>query len=80
MIFTNLEDKEWVFEDCPYFFNNVGLFMRHWEECYSPNQEKLLAAPFWVQLFTLSVDFWDPYILEGIGNSIGNFVKVTDST
>lgn len=48
VIFMNLEDKERIFEEGPYFMNNAGLFMRHWEERYNPNAEKLLAAPVWV--------------------------------
>jgi len=28
-IFANLEDKERVFEEGPYFMNNAGLFMKH---------------------------------------------------
>lgn len=29
VIFSNLDDKERIFADGPYFFNNAGLFMRH---------------------------------------------------
>jgi len=60
--------------------NNAGLFMRHWEDRYNPDEEKLLAAPIWVRLFGLPMEFWDPEILEGISNSIGTFVKVVEST
>lgn len=80
IIFMNLEDKERIFEEGPYFMNNAGLFMRHWEERYNPDAEKLLAAPVWVRLFGLPSEFWKPDILEGIGNSIGDFVKVAEST
>lgn len=80
VIFVNLEDKERIFEEGPYFMNNAGLFMRHWEERYNPDAEKLLAAPVWVRLFGLPSEFWNPEILEGIGNSIGAFVKVAEST
>jgi len=54
--------------------------MRYWEECYNPNKEKFLAAPIWVRLFGLPMDSWDLEILEGIGNTIGSFVKITEST
>lgn len=80
IIFSNLEDKERIFDDGPYFFNNVGLFMRHWEECYNPDKEKMLVAPIWVQLFGIPIEFWDLEILEGIKNSIGTFIKVADTT
>lgn len=54
--------------------------MRYWEEYYNLNQEKFMAAPVWVRLFSLPVDFSNPEILEGIGNYIARFVKVVDST
>jgi len=54
--------------------------MRHWKECYNPNEGKLLATRVSVRLFSLPIYFWDPEILGGIGNSIGNFFKVADST
>ena len=44
-IFTNLEDKDRVFEEGPYFMNNAGLFMKYWEERYNPEKEKMLDAP-----------------------------------
>ena len=76
VIFENLEDKERTFEEGPYFMNNVDLFMRHWEERYNSDNEKMLAAPIWVRLFGLPVEFLDHDILKGIGNTIGTFVKV----
>jgi len=79
-IFASLEDKERIFEEGPYFMNNVFLFMRHWEDRYNPDNEKSLVAAIWVRLFELPMEFWDPDILEGIGNSIETFVKVAEST
>eukprot|EP00253_Pinus_taeda_P012662 PITA_12662 len=40
----------------------------------------MLAALVWIKLFGLQMEFWDPEILEGIGNAIGSFVKVAEST
>lgn len=31
-------------------------------------------------MFGLPTDFWDPEILEGIGNTIGSFVKIAETT
>eukprot|EP00253_Pinus_taeda_P015231 PITA_15231 len=69
-----------MFENGPYFYDNVGLFMRYWEECYNPDKEKILAAPVWVRLFGLPMDICDLEILEGIGNTIGSFVKIAETT
>lgn len=79
IIFPNMQDKEKVFKNGPYFYYNVGLFMRYWEECYNPDKEKFLATLVWVRLFGLPTDFWDPKILEGIGNTIGSFVKIAET-
>jgi len=60
--------------------NSAGLFMRHWEDCYNLDKEKMLAAPICIRLFGLPIEFWDPEILEGIGNTIGTFFKVAGTT
>lgn len=54
--------------------------MKFWEERYNPDNEKMLEATIWVRLFRLTVEFWNPEILEGIGNTIGAFVKVANTT
>jgi len=76
VIFSNLQDKERAFENGPYFYYNAGLFMRYWEECYNLDKEKNLLSPVCVRLFGLPMDFSDSEILEGIGNTIGSFVKI----
>lgn len=80
VIFSNLEDKERTFEGGPYFMKNAGLFLRHWEDRYNPNHEKMLVALIWVRLFRFPMEFWEPDILEGIGNTSGTFIKVAEST
>lgn len=80
VIFANLEDKERIFEGGPYFMNNIELFLRHWEDSYNPDHEKMIVAPIWVRLFSLPMEFCDPDMLEGIGNIVGTFVKVAEST
>lgn len=54
--------------------------MRYWKECYNSYKEQFLVAPVWVRLFALPINFWDLEILEGIGNSIRRFVKITNFT
>jgi len=39
-----------------------------------------MAAPVWVRICRLPMNFWDPEILEGIGNTIGKFVKIPETT
>lgn len=58
--------------------NSVRLFLRYWEECYNPDKEEFLEALVWVRLFSLLDELSEPNILEGIGNVIGQFMKVLD--
>lgn len=37
-------------------------------------------APVWVRLYHLLIDFWIPEILEGIGQTLGQFFKVSEVT
>ena len=70
-IFTLLEDRDYVMEGGPYFFNYVGLFLRSWVECFNPDLEKFAWAPVWVDLYSLPQDYWDEEMLKDIGNALG---------
>jgi len=80
LIFSNIEDKEMIFDGGPYFMNNAGLFMRYWVDCYNLDKEKMLLALISIRLVGLPMELWDPEILKGIGNTIGSFVKVEKYT
>jgi len=80
VIFFNLKDREQAFDNGPYFYNNDGLFLHFWEDCYNLDKETFMVSLVWVRLFGLPTDFCDPDILEGIVNSIGSFIKIADTT
>jgi hypothetical protein len=69
-----------VFEEGPYFFNSIGLHMRFWTERFAPEKEDFTAASVWIRMYSLPREFWEPEILEGIGNTIGSFVKIYEVT
>jgi hypothetical protein len=69
-----------VFEEGPYFFNSTGLHMRFWIERFSPEKENFTEAPVWIRMYSLPREFWEPEILEGIGNTLGSFVKISEVT
>jgi hypothetical protein len=80
VIFYNLEDKDRVFENGPYFFNSAGLFLRFWTERFSPDKEDFTMAPVWIRLYSLPQEFWLEEILMGIGNTLGQYVKASEAT
>jgi hypothetical protein len=80
IILYNLEDKDRIFENGPYFFNSAGLFLRYWTERFSPDKEDFTMAPIWIRLYSLPQEFWLEEILMGIGNTIGQYVKASEAT
>jgi hypothetical protein len=80
IILYNLEDKDRIFENGPYFFNSAGLFLRFWTERFSPDQEDFTMAPVWIRLYSLPQEFWLEEILMGIGNTLGQYVRASEAT
>jgi hypothetical protein len=80
IILYNLEDKDRIFENGPYFFNSAGLFLRFWTESFSPDKEEFTMAPVWICLYYLPQEFWVEEILIGIGNTLGQCVKASEAT
>jgi hypothetical protein len=56
-IFSNLTDRDNIFEEGPYFFNSVGLHLRYWIERFTPEKEEFMEAPVWVRLYSLAQEF-----------------------
>jgi hypothetical protein len=53
IILYNLEDKDKIFENGPYFFNSGGLYLRFWTDCFNPKKEEFSYAPVWIRLYSL---------------------------
>jgi hypothetical protein len=80
IILYNLEDKDRIFENGPYFYNSAGLFLRFWSERFSPDKEDFTMAPVWIRMYSLPQEFWLEEILMGIGNTLGHYVKASEAT
>ena len=37
-------------------------------------------APIWIRLYSLPSEYWDPEILEDLGNCLGKFIKIYEQT
>jgi hypothetical protein len=56
-IFTSLEGKDIVFENDPYFFNSVDLFLHPWTKQFIPDKEDFTVAPVWIRLYSLLQEY-----------------------
>jgi hypothetical protein len=64
----------------PYFFNSAILYLRNWIERFNPDKEDFTWALVWIRLYSLPRDYWDEETLRDIGNSLGDFVKISYQT
>ena len=80
IIFFNEEDRTKIFENSPYFYNSTGLFLRPWQKRFDPNKENLMISLVWIRMYSLPMEYWKEEILMDIGNTLANFIKVSEQT
>lgn len=80
MVFSNIEDKDRIFEGGPYFYAASSLYMRPWMMNFVPEWETFTSVPVWVRLYSLPLDYWQTESLVSIGNKLGRFVKASEAT
>lgn len=80
VIFTYIEDKNWIMYGGPYFFNSVGLYRHNWVEHLNTYKQYLTWSLVWIRLYTLNQDYWDELTLWDIYNALGEFIKTAKET
>jgi len=73
--FTSKEITDTIISIGPWFSGTAGLFMTPWFKDFDPNKMTVTKMPVWVRLHNLPLHFWSERVLEGIGNSIGKYIK-----
>ncbi|XP_057862719.1 uncharacterized protein LOC131071037 [Cryptomeria japonica] len=71
VIFLNLMDRNRAFEGGPYFFNQVGLFIKPWHMGFNSAEEIPSQVPVWIRLPRLPLEFWREDILHSISLLLG---------
>ena len=77
IFFISLEDRNRVFDGGPYFYYLIGLFLRLWKEKFRTEKEDMRITPVWITLYSLPGEYWDPKILEDLGNFLGKFIEIS---
>jgi len=54
--------------------------MRLWRENFTPEKEDFTRVPVWVHLYSLLTDYWAPSVLKGIGDQLGEYIKMSEGT
>jgi len=72
---TSKEVRDSIISSGPWFWGTSGLFMTPWFPDFDPNKMTVTKMPVWVRLYNLPLHFWNEQVLEGIGNSLGKYIK-----
>jgi len=70
--FNTVQEKENIINKRQWFWGNAGLFMTPWFLEFDANT----MVPVWDRLHNLRLHFLHHQALEGIGNSVGQFLKI----
>ncbi|XP_057871389.2 uncharacterized protein LOC131077832 [Cryptomeria japonica] len=80
VIFSSIADRNRAFEGGPYFFNQVGLFIKPWHMGFNSAEEIPSWVPVWVRLSRLPLEFWREDILHSISLLLGKPVGSASQT
>ena len=74
VIFSSLSDRNKAFEGGPYFFNQVGLFIKPWNMGFNLAKEIPSQVLVLIHLPRLSLEFWREDIVHSISLLLGKLV------
>jgi hypothetical protein len=80
VIFSSMADRNKAFEGGPYFFNQVGLFIKPWHTSFNSAEEIPSRVPVWVRLPRLPLEFWREDIFHSISMLLGKPVGSATQT
>jgi len=58
VVFTNIKDKDRVFEGRLYFYVVAGLYMQPWMTNFVLEWENFTSVPVRVRLYSLPLEYW----------------------
>lgn len=77
--FSSFEDKNQVLNQ-NWAWGEHFLSVKPWSPSFNPLSKPLHVRPVWFKLPHLPLQFWKDSYFEAIGNSMGCFLRVDDST
>ncbi|XP_059076672.1 uncharacterized protein LOC131875950 [Cryptomeria japonica] len=78
--FDCMADRNRIFEGGPYFYNQVGLFMKPWHAGFNPTEELPSRVPVWVRLPWFPIECWREDVLHLVASLLGKPVGSSQQT
>lgn len=78
--FSCASDRNRAFEGGPYFYNQVGLFIKPWHAGFNSAKELPSRVPVWVRLPRLPLECWRSDILQSIALLLGRPIGPSQQT
>lgn len=73
-IFQFLEDKDLIFQNGPYFFENGGIYLNKWTLYFDPIEDIYSSILVWLKIPHLPLAYWGDDCLKAMKNSLGKYV------
>lgn len=74
--FHSQEARDIILMAGPWFWGSTGLFITSWFPEFDARSMQITRMSVWVRLYNLLLHFWNEGVLEGIGNSLGRYIKI----
>ncbi|XP_058761315.1 uncharacterized protein LOC131634699 [Vicia villosa] len=78
--FTHDDDKNAAMMDGPWFIYDHYLTVKEWTPDFHPENDSIVNVAVWIRISGLPVEYYDPIILQIIGNLVGRTIKVDKNT
>ena len=78
--FICMADCNRVFEGGPYFYNQVGLFVKPWHAGFNPSEELPNQVPVWVRLPRFPIECCREDVLHMLASMLGKLVGPSTQT
>jgi hypothetical protein len=78
--FNCMADRNRVFEGGPYFYNQVGLFVKPWHAGFNPSEELPNRVPVWVRLPRFPIECCREDVLHMLASMLGKPVGPSTQT
>ncbi|XP_059066214.1 uncharacterized protein LOC131857556 [Cryptomeria japonica] len=78
--FLCMANRNRVFEGGPYFYNQVGLFVKPWHAGFNPSEELPNRVPVWVRLPRFPIECCREDVLHMLASMLGKLVGPSSQT
>ncbi|GLJ07311.1 hypothetical protein SUGI_0064110 [Cryptomeria japonica] len=78
VVCPTVEDRDWIIENGPFFFEGKGLTISTWKPNFNPYEDLVDTVLIWIKLLGISQKYKDLETLKQIGRKLGEFMMAKE--